>query len=49
MVIKSTLVSGRKEQASAELGSADIESLKEEIMEECKELIERSLNELQER
>jgi hypothetical protein len=49
MIIKSTLVSGHKEQEASGVASADLESLKEEVMEECKELIERSLNELQER
>ena len=49
MIIKSTLVSGRKEQESAGVASVELELLKEEVMEECKELIERSLNKLQER
>jgi hypothetical protein len=49
MTIKSTLVSGRKEQESAGVASADLELLKEEVMEACRELIEQSLNELQER
>ena len=49
MIIKSTLVSERKEQEQPGLASADIESLKQEVMEECRELIEQSLNELQER
>lgn len=49
MIIKSTLVTGRKEQEPQSIASIDLETLKEEVMEECKELIERSLNELQER
>jgi len=49
MIIKSTLVTGRKEQATQAAAKIDLETLKEEVMEECRELIERSLNELQER
>ena len=49
MIIKSTVVSGRNEQESPRIASVDLELLKEEVLEECKELIERSLNELQER
>jgi hypothetical protein len=49
MIIKSTIISGRKEREERGLASADIELLKEEVMEECRELIEQSLNELQER
>ena len=49
MIIKSTIVSGRKEQDNRGLASADIELLREEVMAECRELIEQSLNELQER
>jgi hypothetical protein len=49
MIIKSTLVSGRREQESQRAANIDLEALKQEVMEECRELIERSLNELQER
>ena len=49
MIIKSTLVHGYKEEGRSDVGDVDIELLKEEVMEECRELIERSLGELQER
>ncbi len=49
MIIKSTIVSGRMDQDDRGLATDDIESLREEVMEECRELIEQSLNELQER
>jgi len=52
MIIKSTLVSGQnqhRQQEDAELASLDLDLLKEEVMEECRELIEQSLSELQER
>lgn len=49
MIIKSTIVSGRKDQDERRPDALDIESLREEMMEECRELIEQSLNELQER
>lgn len=49
MIIKSTLVSGHNEQENPGLTDADMELLKEKVMEECRELIEQSLNEYQER
>lgn len=49
MIIKSTLVTGRKESDRPEIIDVDIAALKEEVMEECRELIEESLNEMQER
>ena len=48
MIIKSTLIQGHTEEHSGFAG-VDIELLKEEVMEECRELIEQSLSELQER
>ena len=49
MIIKSTLVHGRKEEERSVLADVDLELLKQEVIEECRELIEQSLNELQER
>lgn len=49
MIIKSTLVHGHKEEERSDLTGVDIELMKEEVMEECRELIEQSLSELQER
>ena len=49
MIIKSTLVNGSSKSRSAESPVVDIEQLKEMLMEECRELITESLNELRER
>lgn len=49
MIIKSTLIHGRKEELRPDISDMDIELLKEEVLEECRELIEQSLSELQER
>ena len=49
MIIKSTLVHGQKEEERSGFAGVDIELLKEEVMEECRELLEQSLGELQER
>ena len=49
MIIKSTIISERMEKDDRGLATADMELLREEVMEECRELIEQSLNELQER
>ena len=49
MIIKSTIVKDRGEGESPVPASVDFESLKQELMEECRELIEQSLNEQQER
>ena len=49
MIIKSTLVHGRKDADRPDNAGVDIELLKQELMEECRELIEQSLSELQER
>ena len=49
MIIKSTLVHGSRGEESSQLADVDIEQLKEEVMEACRELIEQSLNNLQER
>ena len=52
MIINSTLVGGGNDHDQLEnpdLSEIDLELLKEEVMEECRELIEQSLNELRER
>lgn len=52
MIVNSTLVSGHGERdRSAGQGSEgnDLETLREELIEECRELIEQSLNQLKER
>jgi len=49
MIIKSTLISEQKEHQYSELTNVDIEALKDKVMEECRELIGHSLNEIQER
>ncbi len=49
LIIKSTVVNGRTEQECLKHATVDIEQLKEMVMEECKELIAKSLSELQER
>ena len=49
MTIKSTIFTGRKEENERGLATDELELLRQEVMEECRELIEQSLNELQER
>lgn len=52
MIVNSTLVSGTDERdgtTSQANDGADLETLREEVMEECRELIEQSLNRLKER
>jgi hypothetical protein len=49
IIIKSTLIHGRNEEPRSDISDVDIELLKEEVMEECRELIEQSFSELQER
>ena len=52
MIVNSTLVSGADERdgtTSQANDGADLETLREEVMEECRELIEQSLNRLKER
>lgn len=49
MIIKSTLVHGQKEEQRVGLADVDIELLKEEVLEECREMIEQCLGALQER
>jgi len=49
MIIKSTLIHGHKDERRSDISDMDIENLKEEVLEECRELIEQSLSELQER
>jgi hypothetical protein len=49
MIIKSTLIHGHNEEPRLNITDADIELLKEEVMEECREMIEQSFSDLQER
>ena len=49
MIIKSTVVNGRSDEQRQENISIDLEQLKEELMQECRELIAERLNESQER
>ena len=49
LIIKSTVVTGSAEQQRPETAAVDIEQLKEIVMEECKEFIIDSLNDMQER
>lgn len=49
MTIKSTLVSEAEETNQWGPEAVDLESLKQSVIEECRELIEKSLDELQER
>ena len=49
LIIKSTLVGERKEPERAAIARADIELLKQELVEICKDMVEQSLEEIQER
>ena len=52
MIVNSTLVSDEDERggsASGGFDGEDLEAFREEVMEECRELIEQSLNRLKER
>ena len=49
IIIKSTLINGHKQEERSDIADVDIELLKEEVMEECRELIKQSFSELQER
>jgi len=49
LIIKSTLVDEHPEREVPGPDIADIESFKQQIMEECKELIEQSLQKSRER
>jgi len=51
LIIKSTLVSEHRERDRdrRELVSADLKALKKELIEECRQLVQQSLEEIQER
>jgi hypothetical protein len=49
LIIKSTLVSNHRQSDRVELATEDLEALKQEVIEECRELVEQSLEALQER
>jgi hypothetical protein len=54
LIIKSTLVSENRardqmDSGRAQLGAADLRLLKQQLIEECKELVKQSLEEMQER
>lgn len=51
LIIKSTLVSEHRERERdrRELANADLKLLKKELIEECRRLVEQSLEEKQER
>jgi hypothetical protein len=54
LIIKSTLVSENRardqmDSGRAQLGPADLRLLKQQLIEECKEMVEQSLEEMQER
>lgn len=54
LIIKSTLVSENRardqtDSGRAQPGAADLRLLKQQLIEECKELVEQSLEEMQER
>jgi hypothetical protein len=51
LIIKSTLISENREpdRDRKELASADLKALKRELAEECRQVVEQSLEQLQER
>jgi hypothetical protein len=49
LIIKSTLVGEGKQRERAEIARADLDLLKQELIEACKEMVEQSLEEIQER
>lgn len=49
LIIKSTLVGERKEREQVGLARADLDALKQELIEACKEMVEQSIEEMQER
>ena len=54
LIIKSTLVSENRardqmDSGRAQLGAADLRLLKQQLIEECTELVEQSLEEMRER
>lgn len=49
LVIKSTLIGERKEREQVGVAKADLDRLKQELMDACREMVERNLEETQER
>jgi len=49
MIIKSTIVSDKHDAPQKALAEVDLEALKKRVLKECRDLIEQSLNEQQER
>lgn len=49
LIVKSTLVGSSDEPEAAGLASEDLETFRQELIEQCRELVERSLAEMQER
>jgi hypothetical protein len=49
MIIKSTLVDERRNKLHSEYENFDIEEIKQQLMEACREMIEQNLIESQER
>ena len=49
LIVKSTLVGNTDEPERAAMASEDLETFKQELIEQCREMVERSLAEIQER
>ena len=49
MIIKSTVINQRTDEGVQEVAAIDVEQLKEQLMEECRELIAERLNDSRER
>ena len=49
LIVKSTLVGSSDEAERRGFASEDLETLRQELIEQCREMLERSLAEIQER
>ncbi len=49
LIVKSTLVGNTDEPESSGLATEDLETFRQELIEQCREMVERSLAEIQER
>jgi hypothetical protein len=49
LIIKSTVTNGRSEEQRQENSSVDLERFREMLLEECRELITTTLNNIRER
>lgn len=49
LIIKSTVTDERRDREDAALDPADMETLKQQVIDECRELIERNLEKSKER